>query len=153
MKKLFVFACILVLSFVSCSKDDDGPSAIKGIVQFKAYTLPGGIEYAIYENNQIKFTVQLQLSGSRQNVDIDIDYHLLDGSTKIGEGKVKVNDNLDGGLGIFWGADEHAATVNGTALSGKTITVFIDPSHKHTSDDLTSEIHVNLYKKATVTIP
>lgn len=153
MKRLFFLVSIMLLVFVSCTEDNEIPSSMKGIVYFKAYPLAGGNQYAIYSNNSVKFKIEIQLSGSSQNLNADIEYHLLDGSTKIGEGTVKVNKNIDGGLGMFWGADEYAAAIDGNALKGKTITIYLDPSNKYTGSEYTSETYVNLYKKTSILVP
>ncbi|MGF1637726.1 MAG: hypothetical protein ACFCUU_11685 [Cyclobacteriaceae bacterium] len=156
MKNQLILTSILIISLCSCSSDNDADasSSHKGIIQFKSYTLPGGLQDVIYSNNSLMFKVELQLTtGASQNVNADLDYHILEGTTKISEGKVKVNKNLDGGLGMFWGADEHSAPVNGTTYKGKTLTVFLDPSNKNTAEQYTTQIYIDLYKKASVTIP
>jgi hypothetical protein len=153
MKRLSILISIILLVFMSCTKDNDISSELKGRVYFKAYTVAGGNTYSVYSGNSVKFTVEMQLSGSSQNLNADIEYHLLDGSTKIGEGNVKVNKNIDGGVGMFWGADEHTASIDGNLLKGKTITIYLDPSNKYTGADYTSETYVNLYKKTSFLVP
>jgi hypothetical protein len=149
---VLLLAAVLLVCATSCSKDDDLPSHLKGIVSFKSYTSAGGMKSVIFANNQIRFIVELQLSSAGTDLNVDIEYHLLDGTQKVGEGKVKVNKNLDGGMGMFWGSDEHSITPD-AAWKGKTITVYLDPANKSTGSQYTSQTYVDLYKKATVVIP
>ncbi|TVQ17998.1 MAG: hypothetical protein EA361_01830 [Bacteroidetes bacterium] len=142
-----------MLGFLSCSKDDDIPSHLKGIVQFKSYTTSQGLRPVIYSDGQLKFIVKMQLVGASSNVNVDIDFDILEGNTKIANGKVKVKNNTDGGLGMFWESDEHSHGIDAVALQGKTLTVYLDPANKYTGSDYADETYVNLYKKATITIP
>jgi hypothetical protein len=153
MKKAAIILLAFMFGIVSCSKDDDIPSHLKGIVQFKSYTTTQGLRPVIYSDGQLKFIVQMQLAGASQNLNVDIDYDILDGTIKIANGKVNVKNNIDGGLGMFWESGEHSHGIDAVALQGKTLTVYLDPSNKYTGSQYTTETHVNLYKKATVTIP
>lgn len=137
--------------FAACTKDD--ASTLKGIVQFDSYNTNQGLREVIFENGQIKFMVQIQLSGSSQNLNAGVKYHVLDGSIKITEGTADVNQNLDGGLGMFWGASEESVSINSGTYSGKTLTVYLDPENKYTDDMYTSQTYVDLYKKGLVLIP
>jgi len=145
---------ILILCTISCKKDDNEfPSYLKGIVKFKPYEMSAGHQTLLYSDSEIRFVVDMQLSGSAKKIDLDLDYHLLDGTQKIGEGKVKVNILLDAGLGIYWGSDEQYITIDATAMKGKTLTVYLDPEHEYTGSRYTNEVYVNLYKRANITIP
>lgn len=39
---------------------------------------------------------------------------------------------------MFWKSSEEVAADDGNALTGKTLTVFLDPEQKHTLDDFTT---------------
>ena len=149
--RLFTIAVIALVIF-SCSKDDMSSNP-KGIVKFKSYTAAGGLRPLIFVDGSIRFIVELQLNGTRQNLNADVTYHLLDGEQKLREGKVKVNQNLDGGLGMFWGSEEHSVAIDMSALSGKTLTIYLDPSHALTASEYTTQTYIDLYKKASITIP
>jgi len=151
MKKQSLIIAMSILMFAACTKDDS--TSLKGIVQFNSYNTNQGLREVIFENGQIKFVVEIQLSGSSENLSADVKYHVLDGSTKISEGTTSVNQNLDGGLGMFWGGNEEAVNINSGTYSGKTLTVYLDPDNKYTDDMYTSQTYVDLYKKGVVTIP
>jgi hypothetical protein len=153
-RNLLLTLTIILLGTISCKKDNNEfPSYLKGIVKFKPYEMSSGPQPLLYADNEIRFVVDLQLSGSTKKLDIEVDYHLLDGTEKIGEGKVRVNILLDAGLGIYWGSDENYIPINAAALKGKTLTVYLDPDNKYTGNNYTNESQVNLYKKASITIP
>lgn len=147
------FLIVLALITMSCIKDDNYfPSYLKGIVKFKPYETSAGPQALIFSDNEIRFLVDMQLGSSAKKIDIDLDYQLLEGEQIIGEGTVRVNILLDAGLGIYWGSDENYIPVDGAAMRGKTLTVFLDPEHKYTASKYTSEAFINRYKKASITI-
>jgi hypothetical protein len=143
----------LLLSTMSCKKEEAFPSYLKGIVKFKPYETSRGTQDLVFADNEIRFIVDMQLGSSAKNLDIDVEYHLLEGTQVIGEGKVRVNFLLDAGIGIYWGSDENYIPVDGIAMRGKTLTVFLDPEHTYTGDRYTNDNFVNRYKKANITIP
>lgn len=151
MKNHLIIISILILALSACTKDET--SNLKGIVQFDSYTTNQGLKEVVFENGQIKFVVQIQLSGSSNSLNAGVSYQLLDGDTKISEGTADVNQNLDGGLGMFWGADEETVTIDTGIYSGKTLTVYLDPENKYTDDMYTTQEYVELYKKGFVVIP
>lgn len=125
---------------------------MSGLVMFKSYVQPGGMQDVLYSNNQIKFVATLTLYAIRSELDYTMAYDVLDGNTVIAQGTVKINKNIDYGMGMAWGADEKIVTIDGTALKGKTITVYLDPENKITMPGYSKEAH-DLYKKATIVIP
>ena len=143
----------LFLTTLSCKKEDnDFPSYLKGIVKFKPYEMSAGPQALLFSDNEIRFVVDLQLGSSAKKIDIDLDYQLLEGTQIIDEGTVRVNILLDAGLGIYWGSDENYIPVDGVAMRGKTLTVYLDPEHKYTAPNYTNEIKINRYKKASIII-
>ena len=149
---LYLFLA-LTISMTSCKKDDDAfPYYLKGIVKFHMYELNSGPQPLMYSDNEIRFMVDLQLGGSTKRLDIDMGYHLLDGTQKIGEGTVRVNIRLDAGLGIYWGSDENYIPVDGAAMRGKTLTVFLDPDNEYTANRYSNDIYIEKFKKASIII-
>jgi hypothetical protein len=128
---------------VSCSVDKE-EDRMKGLVQFQ--------ELPSYSNNQIKFKANIQFTSPNSKGAI-IEFKVLDGNTLIANGSATANFNMDGGLNLFFETRDIAVTVNGTSLSGKTIQVYLDPDNKVTASQFITETYVNLYKKASVTIP
>ncbi len=150
---LYLFI-VLLLSTFSCKKEDnDFPSYLKGIVKFKPYETSRGPQMLMFADNEIRFVVDMQLGSSAKRIDIDVDYHLLEGTQVIGEGKVRVHFLLDAGLGVYWGSDENYVPVDGVAMRGKTLTIYLDPEHKYTASNYVNETFINVYKKASITIP
>ena len=137
---------LLILSGIlltSCSIDKE-EDMVKGIVQFQ--------EEPNYSNNQIKFKANIQFT-SANSKGAKIEFKVLDGNTMIANGTAAAETNVDGGLNLFFYTPEITVTINASALSGKTILVHLDPDNKVTASQFTTELYVNLYKKATVTIP
>lgn len=155
MKRGLIYVLItLILSTMSCKKDENEfPSYMKGIVKFKPYDTSRGPQALVFADNEIRFVVDMQLGSSAKDLDIDVEYHLLEGTQVIGEGKVRVNFLLDAGIGLYWGSDENYIPVDGVAMRGKTLTVFLDPEHTYTASNYTNENLINRYKKANITIP
>jgi len=150
---LIYFLIALTLTTLSCRKEDnDFPSYLKGIVKFKPYEMSAGPQALLFSDNEIRFVVDMQLGSSAKKLDIDLDYQLLEGTQVIGEGTVRVNILLDAGVGIYWGSDENYIPVDGVAMRGKTLTVYLDPQHKYTASNYTSEAYINRYKKASIVI-
>lgn len=153
MKKKHLFTgllLIVLLFFTSCEEEGTGISGTKGLVQFK--NLPSG-NTVEYQNNHIFFAVSLQLNEVAGDINISMDVHLMEGNDKINEGKVRVNNNADGGLGLFWESDESTVDIDGDIYSGKTITVYLDPDNEYTNDQFTTSQYIDLYKKATIVLP
>lgn len=154
MKKILVFSLVIILlTPFSCKKEEAFPAYLKGIVKFKPFEMSSGTQSLIFSDNEIRFIVDMELGASTKKLDIEVDYHLLDGTQKIGEGTFRVNILLDAGLGIYWGSDVNYIPVDGNAMRGKTLTVFLDPENKYTAARYTNETFVDLYKKASITIP
>jgi len=106
----------------------------------------------MFADNEIRFLVDMKLASSAKKIDVNVDYHLLDGDLKIGEGQARVNILLDAGLGIYWGSDENYIPVD-ASMKGKTLTVYLDPDNKYTGKKFTNQTQVNYFKKASITIP
>lgn len=154
MKPVRIYLIIaLILTAYSCKDDDEFPSYMKGIVKFKPYETSRGMQDLVFADNEIRFVVDMQLGSSAKNLDIEVDYHLLEGTQVISEGTVRVNYLLDAGLGIYWGSDENYIPIDGVAMRGKTLTVYLDPEHTYTAENYTNETLINRYKKASITIP
>ena len=143
MKHIIIILSVSALLIQGCTfeKEDKGT---KGLVQFQ--------QNPTYSNNQIKFKVSVQFSAASPK-GTKVDFKVFDGTTMIASGTTDANINMDSGLNIFFYSPEVTVTVNGAGLSGKTILVHLDPDNKVTAKEFTSETYVNLYKKATVTIP
>jgi len=136
---MFLFS---VLLFSQCTDDNGDDNAQKGLVSFK--TEP------VYSSGTISFAAQVQFGfvGKATNCE----YQLLDGSTVITSGTANCNSNIDG-MGLFWNSAGIQLNINQAIYTGKTLTVFLDPSNKITDDLYTTTSYVNLYKKAEVLIP
>ena len=122
-------------------KNDDNNS-MKGLVSFR--------NKPVYSNGQISFIVSVQFGFKGKEVEVE--YELLEGDTKITSGKTNCNTDLSG-LGIFWTSPVVFVPVNQATYKGKTLTVFLDPSNKVTESTLTSALYVDSYKKGDVVIP
>ncbi len=154
MRKILIFPLVLIIiSVASCKKEEEFPPYLKGLVTFKPYNLNSGAQKLMYADREIRFLIDMELATTAKNVDVVINYHLLDGTLKIGEGKARVNILLDAGLGIRWGSNENYIPIDAIAMKGKTLTVYLDPENKYTADYHTNPWKVDAYKKARITIP
>jgi hypothetical protein len=144
MKRVYVLTILLVLVILcsGCFKDNDKPSGSKGLVSFK--------QNPVYTPGKIAFTAQIQFGEGGKTVDIE--YKLYDGSTELASGMALADSNPDG-FGLFYATPAIEIAINGNALNGKTLTVYLDPDNKVTLPEYTTETYVNLYKKASVLIP
>jgi hypothetical protein len=139
--KALAFLSIFFLS-VSCSKEDNNEYVMKGLVSFS--------NDPVYSQAKITFKAQIQFPGSGQPVNID---YLVLADNVVRASETVIADFNPDGMGIWFETGLISTSISQTEYSGKYITIQLDPDNKITSSEYTSEIYINLYKKATVQIP
>ena len=142
MKHLFILALVLASLLVSCSKDNEEDQTMKGQVQFS--------EKPVYADDKITFQAEILYSAAGQPAEVE--FQVLENNVVLLEDKTKAETNIDG-IGFSFRTPMISITAKQTDFAGKTLTVFLDPNNKLTSEGYTSQQYVDLYKKESVTIP
>jgi hypothetical protein len=141
MKNLFLLSLLVLLAIAGCSKDDDD-DVIKGLVQFS--------QEPTYENEQITFQAEILYSVEGQPAEIQ--FQILEGDVVLNNETIKAETNIDG-IGFSYRTPEIVVSTPLEDFGGKDLTFFLDPEHKLTQDQYTTEQAINLYKRKTVSIP
>ncbi len=142
MKHLFILALVLASLLVSCSKDNEEDQTMKGLVQFS--------EKPAYADDKITFQAEILYSVAGQPAEVE--FQVLENNVVLLEDKTKAENNIDG-IGFSFRTPMISITAKQTDFAGKTLTVFLDPNNKLTTEEYTSQQYVDLYKKESVTIP
>lgn len=142
MKHFLILAVALASLLASCSKDNEEDQTMKGLVQFS--------EKPVYADDKITFQAEILYSATGQPAEVE--FQVLENDIVRLEDKVNAETNIDG-IGFSFRTPMISVTATQADFAGKTLTIFLDPKNKLTTEEYTSEQYINLYKKESVTIP
>jgi hypothetical protein len=146
MRKIILFLCAITV-IAACEneekdKNKNENNVLKGLVYFS--------EDPYIENDTLKFKFLIQYGTEGEAKEIE--YLIKDSTSILLSSKANAFNNIDGMKMAFY-TELIKWPLAGKGLSGKTLTVYLDPENKVTSEMYTSDVYVELYKIEEVVVP